>query len=127
VMKRCSSYSFLFGYKGTIIRWSCPNKIPSFSNYASWLNGHVWPHHMYNLTKGLGLERYGYLLTIQFDYDDWFDHMSNKPSNQLKPKKTPLVKKTIVLINRANNKRAIQIPLVKKTFVVIKKTTYTSI
>jgi hypothetical protein len=58
---------------GTIIRWSCTNKIPGFSNYACWLN--EWsclttPH-------------------IQFDYDDWFDHMPYKPSSQLEPKKTP--------------------------------------
>jgi hypothetical protein len=39
-------------------------RIPGFSN------GNVWPHHMYILTKGQGLDRHGYLLTIQFDYDD---------------------------------------------------------
>ncbi len=67
------------------------------------------------------------ILTIQFDYNDGFVHMSNKPSSQLKPKKTPLVKKTIVSINRASNKKAIQVPLVKKPIVVINKPTYTSI
>jgi hypothetical protein len=47
--------------------------------------------------------------------------MSNKPSNQVKQKKKPLVKKTVVSINKVNNKKAIQVPLVKKTFVVINK------
>jgi hypothetical protein len=57
---------------------------------------------MYILIKGQGLERHGSILTIQFDYDDYFDHMSNKPSNQLKPQKNPLIKKTVVLINKVN-------------------------
>ncbi len=82
---------------GTIIRWSCINKIPGFSNYACWSNGHVWPHHVYNLTMMIDL-------TICH-----INHLVN--SNQKRPS---LVKKTIVLINRASNKKAIQIPLVKK-------------
>jgi hypothetical protein len=88
-------------------------RIQGFSNYASWSDGHVWPCHVYIMIKGQGLERHRYLLTIQFDYD-WFDYMSNKPSSQLKAKKDPLVKKTIVSINRASNKRAIQVQLVQK-------------
>jgi hypothetical protein len=44
--------------------------ILGFSNCTSWLDGYVWPHHMYILTKGQGLERHGHLLTIQFDCDD---------------------------------------------------------
>jgi hypothetical protein len=63
-------------------------RIQGFSKYASWL-GHVWPCHMYISTEGQGLERHRYILTIQFDYDDWFDHMSNKPSSQLKAKGPP--------------------------------------
>lgn len=89
-------------------------RIQGFSNYASWLDGHVWPHHMYISIKGQGLEKHRYLLTIQFDYDEWFESTSNKPSNQLKAKKDPLVKNTIVSMNRASNKRAIQVQLVKK-------------
>jgi hypothetical protein len=53
--------------------------------------------------------------------------MSNKPSNQVKPQKKPLVKKTVASINKVSNKRVIQVPLVRKTFVVKKKPTYTFI
>jgi hypothetical protein len=65
-------------------------KIPGFSNYASWLKGHVWSHHMCILIEGQAFERHEYLLTIQYDYDEWFDHMLNKPSSQLQPKNKPL-------------------------------------
>jgi hypothetical protein len=27
-------------------------RILGFPNYASWLDGYVWPHHMYILTEG---------------------------------------------------------------------------
>ncbi len=71
---------------------------------------------MYILTKGQDFEKHGYILTIQFHYVDQINHLVN--SNK---KKTPQVQKTIVSINKVNNKKTIQVPLVKKPFVIIEK------
>jgi hypothetical protein len=70
-------------------------KILGFSNYAHWLKGYFLLNNMYVLTKGQNIEWHGYVLTNQFDYDDWFDHMSNNHLVKFDPKKIISIKRTM--------------------------------
>jgi hypothetical protein len=54
----------------------CTTRIPGFSNYAHWLKGCFLFNNMYVLTKGQNNKWHGYVLTNQFDYDDWFDQIA---------------------------------------------------
>jgi hypothetical protein len=79
-------------------------KISSFSNYAHWLNN------MYVLTGNQNVKWHGYVLINQFDYDDWFNDMSNTYLVKFDPKKITLVKRnmfwSIRLITKRSNKQA---------------------
>jgi len=57
--------------------------ILGFSKYAHWLKNCFWSNNMY-------------VLINQFDYDDWFDHMSNNHLVKFNPEKTTLVKRTML-------------------------------
>ncbi len=70
--------------------------ILGFLNYAHWLKGCFWLNNMYVLTKGQNIEWHGYVLTNQFDYDDWFDHMSNNHLVKFDPQKITLIKRTML-------------------------------
>jgi hypothetical protein len=70
--------------------------ILGFSKYAHWLNYFFWPNNMYVLTRGQSTKWHGYVLINQFDYDDWFDHMSNSRLVKFDLEKTTSVKRTML-------------------------------
>jgi hypothetical protein len=71
-------------------------KILGFSNYAHWLKCCFWFNNIYALTEGQSNKWHGYVLINQFDYDDWIDHMSSSHIIKFDPRKTTLVKRTML-------------------------------